>query len=81
MSKGCPVLSSDRSSLPEVLGAAALYFNPEDADDFLTKVNLLLSDANLRDDLIARGRTQAKKYSWWQCAQETLTVYRQILRV
>lgn len=81
MSKGCPVLSSDRSSLPEVLGAAALYFNPEDADDFLSKVRLLLNDANLRADLIARGRAQVKKYSWWQCAQETLTVYRRILRV
>jgi len=81
MAKGCPVLCSERASLPEVLAEAALYFNPEDAEDFLAKARRLLNDADLRADLIARGLRQAKKYSWWQCAQETLTIYRQVLRV
>jgi len=81
MAKGCPVLCSERASLPEVLADAALYFNPEDAEDFLAKAQRLLNDADLRADLIARGLRQAKKYSWWQCAQETLTIYRQVLRV
>lgn len=80
MSKGCPVLSSDRSSLPEILADAALYFNPEDEDELLSKINRLLSDTDLRNDLIARGREQVKKYSWWQCARDTLSVYQNILR-
>ena len=79
MARSCPVLSSDRSSLPEVLGEAALYFNPENIDDVLMKINLLLSDDVLRQDLIDQGIKQAKKYNWWECANETLAVYKKVL--
>lgn len=79
MARSCPVLSSDRSSLPEVLGEAALYFNPENIDDVLMKINLLLSDDVLRQDLIDQGIKQAKKYNWWECANETLDVYKKVL--
>ena len=79
MARSCPVLSSDRSSLPEVLGGAALYFNPENIDDVLMKINLLLSDDVLRQDLIDQGIKQAKKYNWWECANETLAVYKKVL--
>ena len=81
MARACPVLSSDRSSLPEILGDAALYFNPENDSDILNKINLLLNDNNLRNDLIAKGASQAKKYNWWECASQTLEVYKQVLKV
>lgn len=80
MARSCPVLSSNRSSLPEVLEDAALYFNPEDADDALAKINLLLGDENLRRELVAKGLGQAKKYNWWECAHETLMIYKKVLQ-
>ncbi len=81
MARSCPVLSSDRSSLPEILGDAALYFDPENSSDVLNKIHLLLEDNNLRVDLINKGIFQAKKYNWWECANKTLEVYKQALRI
>lgn len=79
MSKGCPVASSDRASLPEVLGTAALYFNPEDEVDMAVKVKEILIDAELRTSLIEKGISQSKKYNWWECARETLVAYKEAL--
>jgi glycosyltransferase involved in cell wall biosynthesis len=81
MAHACPVLSSNRASLPEILGAAALYFNPEDEAEMLEKMKLILNDDNLRQSLINLGQSQAKKYNWWECANETQLVYKQVLKV
>lgn len=79
MANGCPVLSSDRTSMPEVLGEAALYFNPENKEDAIGRVEKLIGDENLRQDLIRRGHEQVKKYSWEDCARETLDIYNKII--
>jgi glycosyltransferase involved in cell wall biosynthesis len=81
MAKGCPVLSSDCASLPEILGDAALYFNPRDEADMLFKISKILSDDSLRKSLSEKGLEQVKKYSWWQCAYQTLMVYKEALHV
>jgi len=81
MAKGCPVISSNRTSLPEILGPAALYFNPDDEADMLSAVLKIFDDKELRDSMISRGLEQVKKYSWWECANQTLQVYKQILHV
>lgn len=80
MAKGCPVVSSNKSSMPEVLGGAAIYFNPDDKQDMQDKIEKIITDENLRGDLIKMGYEQAKKYSWWECARRTLEVYNRILR-
>jgi len=79
MAKGCPVLSSKESSLPEILGEAALYFNPYDETDFLAQAKLILNDSNLREHLKMAGLAQVKLYNWWECARETLSIYRKNL--
>lgn len=79
MSHGCPVVSSDRAALPEILGSAALYFNPDNADDFIAGVKEILNDNDLRMDLIAKGRVQASKYDWQRCARETYDVYQSVI--
>lgn len=79
MAKGCPVISSDRASLPEVLGEAALYFNPEDKIDLIKKINLVLSDKDLREDMREKGLQQVKLYNWWECAHQTFEIYKQVL--
>ncbi|MDD5071614.1 MAG: glycosyltransferase family 1 protein [Patescibacteria group bacterium] len=80
MACGCPVISSDKSSLPEVLGQAAIYFNPEDEKEMVRKVEEVIEDKNLREDLVKRGYEQVKKYSWEKCARETLRVYKEVLK-
>lgn len=79
MAKGCAVVSSNRSSMPEVLGEAALYFDPEDEADMETKIIKIISDESLRDKLIAKGYEQAKLYSWWECARAINKIYQKIL--
>jgi glycosyltransferase involved in cell wall biosynthesis len=79
MAKGCPVASSDRASLPEILGDAALYFDPEDKSDIFSAIEKLLSDEILRNVLIKKGHRQVKKYNWWECAMQTSAIYKEIL--
>ncbi len=77
MAKGCPVLSSDVSSMPEILAEAALYFNPKDEKDFLNKLDLILKDNNLREKLIKAGEIRCQKFNWWDCAFKTWQIYLQ----
>ncbi len=79
MAKGCPVVSSNKSSLPEVLGQAAIYFNPENEADMQTKIEQVIGDESKREDLIKKGYEQVKKYSWWECARKTGEIYKEIL--
>lgn len=80
MAAGCPVISSNASCLPEIYGDAALYFDPYDVDDLVTKIRLLISDEKMRSSLIAKGLKQAKKYSWRKMAQQTWQIYQKELR-
>jgi len=79
MAHGAPVVSSNATSLPEVYGQAAHYFDPEDTTTIAAAINDVLTDQKLRQDLINRGHEQVKKYSWRRMAEQTLAVYRQIL--
>jgi len=75
MSYELPVVSSDSSCLPEILGEAAMYFNPRDQQSMIKVVRQVLSNQQIQDDLKAQGLKQVQKYSWEKCAQETLAVY------
>jgi len=77
MANGCPVVSSDRTSMPEILGKAALYFDPRNDDEITRQLEKIISDANLRETLIRRGYEQARKYGWNDCAKKTLEIYNQ----
>jgi len=61
---GCPVIVSDRTSLPEVCADAALYCDPEDIGDIARQLKLLLSSAQLRDELHHKGLARARQFSW-----------------
>jgi glycosyltransferase involved in cell wall biosynthesis len=79
MACGTPVVSSKSTCLPEIMGNAAIYFQPENTKEMAEKIYQVLSDKNLQKQLITRGFEQIKKYSWQKCAQETLTIYKQLL--
>lgn len=81
MAKGCPVASSNSSCLPEVLGDAALYFDPENREEAIKSITKLIDDKTLREDLIKKGYKQAKKYNWWECARLTFGVIEEVLDI
>ncbi|PIW95159.1 MAG: glycosyl transferase family 1, partial [Candidatus Moranbacteria bacterium CG_4_8_14_3_um_filter_34_16] len=72
MSAGVPVVTSFNSSLPEVAGEAALYFNGYNAEELKEKLESVLKDSVLRKELVEKGKKQVEKFSWEKCAQETL---------
>jgi glycosyltransferase involved in cell wall biosynthesis len=74
-SLGCPVVSSNATSLPEIYGPAALYFNPHNPQDMAEKIIKICEDEKLRENLIKKGYQQVKKYSWEKMAEETIAGY------
>ncbi len=79
MTHGTPVVASNASCIPEILGPAAHYFNARSEQDIAEKVSEVLKDENLRKELVANGKEQIKKYSWEQMAKETLVIYKSSL--
>jgi glycosyltransferase involved in cell wall biosynthesis len=76
MRRGLPVACSDRSSLPEIAGNAALMFNPEDPRAIATAVERLLTDAELAGRLQQAGRQQTAAFTWEATAKGTVQSYR-----
>jgi len=79
MASGTPVLSSNASVMPEVLGDAALFFNPLDIENIVQAMYKLVGSPGLRKELISKGYHQSQKYSFAQTARETLAVYMKVL--
>lgn len=79
MVHGAPVVSSNATCLPEIYGEAAHYFDPTDVTAMADALNEVLTDQDLRNKLIVRGKTQAVHYSWQRMAKQTLDVYNQAL--
>ena len=80
MACGAPVVCSNTSSLPEVVGNAALLVNPRDAREIANAIERVVSSRALRDELRAKGIAQASRFSWERAARETLAVYERVCR-
>jgi len=80
MACGTPVITSDVSSLPEVVGDAALLIDPHDVDGLAGAIRRLWDDEALRQDLRARGLARARDFSWERTARLTLEVYAAAMR-
>lgn len=78
MACGTPVITGNTSSLPEVAGDAALLVDPEDTGAIAAALSRLAGDSALRDDLAARGRVQAARFSWDETARRTAAAYRRV---
>ena len=79
MTLGCPVVTSNTSSLPEVAGNAALLIDPTSIGDLAEALGQVIGDRTLRQSLIDRGYRQAAEFSWSRTAQATLSAYRSLL--
>lgn len=75
---GCPTLLSNTSSLPEVGGNGALYFDPYKVDDIAHAICTALDDNRLCEDLRAKGYAQLERFSWEKCASATAELYRSL---
>ncbi len=79
MCRGLAVASSNAACLPEILGDAALYFDPADEQAIAAAMERLAADADLRTKLAAKGRIHAERFDWTDCARQTLEAYRRSL--
>jgi glycosyltransferase involved in cell wall biosynthesis len=75
MSCGCPVVTSNVSSLPEVAGDAAILVDPYDVNAMMDAIQKIIVEPGCAEGLRQRGFEQAKRFSWERCAQESLQVY------
>ncbi|HEV2500461.1 MAG TPA: glycosyltransferase family 1 protein [Terriglobia bacterium] len=78
MASGVPVISSDRSCLPEIGGDAPIYFDPESVEGISEAMERLLEDSGQREVMVQRGLERAKLFSWEDCARKTLDALRDL---
>ena len=79
MACGTPVACSHTSSLPEVAGAAAFYFDAEDTDSIARAIRAVITDSGLRRTLAELGVRRSQEFSWSRTAAETIEVYRSLV--
>ena len=77
---GTPVITSNVSSLPEIMGDAAVYVNPEDVEGIRRAIERVTTDSKYREALIEKGISRAKAFDWLQCARETMHMYESVAK-
>ena len=71
---GCPVICSNAASLPEIYGDSVVYFNPYNVEDMRGKIQMVLNDENLQNELRAKGFENIKRFSWEESAQKIINL-------
>jgi glycosyltransferase involved in cell wall biosynthesis len=79
MANNCPVICSQTSSIPEVVGSAGQYFDPNSVESMRNAIELVVYSTTTSSELIARGHARVKQFSWERCAKETHQTYCSLL--
>jgi glycosyltransferase involved in cell wall biosynthesis len=79
MNFACPVACSNTSAIPEVVGDAAITFDPEDTEEIRAALESVVSNETLREELVAKGHERIKLFSWERCIRETIQIYQKVL--
>jgi glycosyltransferase involved in cell wall biosynthesis len=79
MARNCPVISSNTSSMPEVIGSAGEYFDPQSIDNISQAIEAVVFSKDRTQELIKLGRERVKRFTWQSCAQETRAIYQSVL--
>jgi len=79
MAHGTPVIVSNTSSLPEVVGSAGILIDPHSTEELAAALSLVAESASLREELSRKSRVQAAGFSWERCAAQTMDVYRKVM--
>jgi glycosyltransferase involved in cell wall biosynthesis len=80
MNYGCPVVCSNTGSIPEIVGDAAILFDPYSVESMRAHIISILYNDKIKSSLILKGFKQTKKFSWKKCAIETYKVYKNVLK-
>ena len=81
MQCSAPVITSDRGSIPEVVGLCGILVNPDSILEISKAISKILNNTNLKISMKENGLKQALKFSWETCAIETINIYRKILKL
>jgi glycosyltransferase involved in cell wall biosynthesis len=79
MAAGCPVITSNLSSLPEVAGQAAMLVDPHNVEEVAASIEIVCNNLSYANELRDKGRERASRFSWKQCAEETARVYSKLI--
>ncbi len=79
MAHGCPVISSDRSSMPEVIGEAGEFFDPTSVESMARAIERVVYSPSYAQELRDRGQHRLEKFTWERCAAQTLEIYRSLV--
>lgn len=79
MAMECPIIASNTSSIPEVVGEAGILFDPLSRESLINAIESLVNSDSKRNNLIKLGKEQEKKFSWDKMANETLDIYKSII--
>ncbi|MHA3052314.1 glycosyltransferase family 4 protein [Acinetobacter sp. ANC 4640] len=79
MIRRCPVVVSNSSCIPEVVGDAGIYFDPNSIENISHSLTKVVFDTNLRETLISKGIERVKKFTWSNCAIHTRKIYESLL--
>ena len=77
MACGTPVIASNRTSIPEIVGDAALLIDNLEPDDIANGIEQILNNGSLKEKLISNGFDHVTNFSWEKCALQTIEIYRQ----
>ncbi len=80
MACGCPVICSEIPPFVEIAKDAAVFFNPKDAKALESGIERILEDKDLKNSLIQKGFSIAKRYNWKDCARNTYKIYEEVYR-
>ena len=78
MACGTPVAASNRGSLPEVLGAAGVFFEPKDVEDMAAVIKQILSDDTRREEMSRTGLNRSKQFMWKNAANDLLVIFKEL---
>ena len=80
MASGCPIVTTNTGGTPEIIGDSAILLDPMDTDGIAEAVERVLSNRQLRQELVDKGLKQSQRFSWEKCARETLSVLEHVGR-
>jgi glycosyltransferase involved in cell wall biosynthesis len=80
-SRGCPVVTSNISSMPEISGEGAILVDPYKINEISKAMSLLIEDKNLTTSIVKKGYKNLKRFSWKKTAKETLEIYKNVKKI
>jgi Glycosyltransferase len=81
MACGTPVITSNTSSLPEIVDEAGIMVNPYDVENLAEAMFMVITNEKLRKDMTSKGLQRAKLFTWKKCAEDTLEVYKEVMKI